>query len=331
MATISKHGTGWRVQIRRKGHPRLSETFPLRKQAQQWADQREAEIVQGRLGILPKHTLGEALAEFEKKEVPKRRGGRWEKNRLKVIARDPIADILLPALDSSHLNAFRDRGLERINPRTKRPVERTTVRRDLSLLASVFKAARGWKWMAHNPFQDFDRPPPKPGRRRGVRQAEIDDLVAALGFKGAAPTTLSQQVAIEFLLEIETAMRDGEMLALTWPNVHPKHVHLPKTKNGDERDVALSPYARELLALMKAVDPVRVFTVDPATRDALFRDARTRSGLSGFTFHDGRAEGLSRLSKKLSILELARMTGHRDLNSLLIYYRDSAADIADKL
>jgi integrase len=327
MGTVTRHGKGWRAQVRRKGHKPLSATFPLKKQAEAWKDQREAEIIQGRLGILSKHTLGEALRKFR----VERARNRWETNRLKLLEADPIAAIALPSLDSSHLTDLRDRELRRTNERTGKPIQGTTVRRIFSLLASVFKAARGWAWMRHNPFQDFERPPPKRGRRRGVRQHEIDAIVAALGFQEAPPRTLEHQVAVEFLLEIETAMRDGEMRALTWPNVHPKHVHLPKTKNGDERDVALSPRARQLLDYMRGGDPVRVFTVAAGTRDALFREARVRAKVSGFTFHDGRSEGLSRLSKKLGILELARMTGHRDLNSLMIYYQDSAADVADKL
>lgn len=40
---------------------------------------------------------------------------------------------------------------------------------------------------------------------------------------------------------------------------------------------------------------------------------------------------MTRLAQKLSIHELARMIGHRDLNSLLIYYRKSAADMATQL
>lgn len=331
MATISRHGKGWRAQVRRKGLAPLSATFPLKKQAEGWAAQRESELINDRLGILPQHTLGEALRRFRLEKVPMRRGGRWEVNRLLLLERDPIAAVLLPRLNSSHLSELRDRELARINPRTKRPIEGTTVRRVFSLLSSVFKAARGWKWLAHNPFVDFERPPPKRGRRRGVRQHEIDAVVAQLGFKEAPPETAAQQTAIAFLLELETAMRDGELLGLTWPEVHPKKVHLPETKNGDERDVSLSPRARELLGYMRGIDPVKVFTVTAGNRDQLFRDARVDAKLSGFTFHDGRSEAISRLSAKLDIRKLARMVGHRDLNSLMIYYHDRAEDVADEL
>lgn len=320
MATVTRHGKGWRAQVRRKGHPPLSDTFPLKKQAEAWAAQREAEIVQGRLGILPQHTLGEALRKF-RLEVAR---NRWETNRLLLLERDPIAKVALARLDSSHLTDLRNRELAR-------GVEGTTVRRAVSLLSSVFKAARGWKWLGHNPLQDFERPPPKPGRARGLSQAEIDGVVEALGYAGGVPQNDSQQVAVAFLLAIETGMRAGELLSLVWPQVHPKHVHLEKSKNGDERDVPLSARARTMVESLRGLDEAKVFTMSDDARDKLFRDARERAGLSGFTFHDSRSEAISRLSKKLDILELARMVGHRDIKSLMHYYRTSPEAVADKL
>lgn len=331
MATVTPHGKGWRVQVRRRGHKALSATFPRKKQADAWGAQREAEIVQGRLGVLPQHTLGEAFRKFRLEKAPARRGGRWEVNRLKQLEADPIAKLGLSSLGVSHLSEFRDRELARTTRRGT-PVQGTTVRRGFSLFASVFKACRAdWGWMNHDPFKDFERPPPKKGRARGVKQHEIDGVVKALGYAAGAPRTDSQQVAVAFLLEIETAMRASEMLTLTWPQVFPKRVHLEQTKNGDERDVPLSPRARELFVFLRGLDSVKVFTVADGSRDTLFRDARDRAGLSGFTFHDGRSEAISRLSKRLDIRKLAKMVGHRDLNSLLLYYTDDPDEIADEL
>jgi integrase len=51
----------------------------------------------------------------------------------------------------------------------------------------------------------------------------------------------------------------------------------------------------------------------------------------GLNFHDARAEAITRLSRKLSILELARAVGHKNLAELQTYYRESAEDIAKKL
>ena len=106
---------------------------------------------------------------------------------------------------------------------------------------------------------------------------------------------------------------------------------LDKTKNGDRREVPLSLRAVELLEQMRGVDPVRVFTVSSASRDALFRKAKKRAGIEGLTFHDSRALALTRLSKILDPYQLARVAGHRSLDQVMVYFRESAEDIAKKL
>ena len=70
----------------------------------------------------------------------------------------------------------------------------------------------------------------------------MEGLLAA----GASPNPWFRPVV---LFAIETGMRRGEILSLTWEGVHQnkRYVHLPDTKNGDSRDVPLSPLALELL------------------------------------------------------------------------------------
>jgi hypothetical protein len=40
---------------------------------------------------------------------------------------------------------------------------------------------------------------------------------------------------------------------------------------------------------------------------------------------------ITRLAKKLDVLDLARMVGHRDLKQLLVYYNESPNTIAERL
>ncbi len=55
-----------------------------------------------------------------------------------------------------------------------------------------------------------------------------------------------------FHLALETAMRQGEILALRWEHIDLRHgvAHLPETKNGHSRDVPLSRRARNFLQMM---------------------------------------------------------------------------------
>ena len=56
-----------------------------------------------------------------------------------------------------------------------------------------------------------------------------------------------------------------------------------------------------------------------------------RAEIVGLTFHDLRHEATTRLARKLDVLDLSRMTGHRDLKSLRRYYNPAAEEIADRL
>ena len=68
-----------------------------------------------------------------------------------------------------------------------------------------------------------------------------------------------------------------------------------------------------------------------AVLDALFRKARDRLLIKDLHFHDSRAEALTRLSRKVDVLTLAKISGHKDLRILQGYYRETAEQIAARL
>lgn len=74
-----------------------------------------------------------------------------------------------------------------------------------------------------------------------------------------------------------------------------------------------------------------LFGLTDRSRDVLFRKGRDRSLIKGLTFHDTRHEAITRLARKIEPLALARMTGHTNLQELMTYYNESAADIAARL
>jgi len=63
----------------------------------------------------------------------------------------------------------------------------------------------------------------------------------------------------------------------------------------------------------------------------LFRAARDPLPIENLCFHDTRHEAITRLARKLEILDLARTIGHKDLRSLMIYYNATASEIAGRL
>ena len=320
MASIYRNGSKWRAQVYTNG-VRDSKSLPTRQEAAQWALQREGEL-SGRK--LPDKSLIDALRIYAKDVTPSHRGSRWEYVRLKSLEREKIGKRKVAGLAAEDWEKWRDDRLRQVKP--------GTVARELNLLRSVHEYARKKKWILINPFDDVKWPPKTPGRKRRISVDEIKTITFAFGLaNGLRATTATQRVGLAFLFAIETAMRSGEICALTWERVHlaDRYVALGITKNGDSRDVPLSTQAVAILRALPEEDGP-VFGLDGDLRDALWRKTKPRQILN-LRFHDSRAEAIWRLSKKLDVLQLARVVGHNDLKSLMIYYNETAAELALRL
>lgn len=315
----AKGAVSWRVQIRRRGATQ-TRTFRSKARAREWAIQVEAGIT-GEAHPLGKHTLLEAMRRYAREVSPDKRGARWERIRLKSFEVAEMAKLPIAAVTSDHLGAWRDSRLQKVGP--------ATVRRDMTLLAGVFELARTeWKWIRTNPMRDVRKPREPAARRRGV---SADDFKAVADRLSRGPA--GREVLAGFELAIETGMRAGEMWSLEREQIDlgARVAHLERTKNGDARGVALSPRAVEIIEGLLADGRPGLFTISNASRDALFRKARDAAGIPDLHFHDSRSEAVSRLSKRLKVQDLADQIGHRDLNSLMLYYKPSPADRARQL
>lgn len=338
MATYTKRDGKWRAQIRRKG-VNLSETFRSKADAVAWATAKEHEINIGKLTPGTKHTVADAMREYEKRVSPTKRAARWEAIRFAAFIRDfpHIAEMPLSDVDASVMGRWRDARLDGADGRNA--VGTATVLREINLYSHVFTTARDeWKWITESPFKGMRRPSEPQPRKRRITDDEVALLIFQLGYVAdETPATKSARIGAILLWAIETAMRAGEIVGLTWENVDlvKRYAHLPRTKTEVARDVPLSPRA---LALLEQMKPLRkefegsVFGVDSAALDALFRKAKKAAALEDLHFHDTRREALTRLSKIFNVMELAKISGHRDLRILNeVYYAPHAADLADKL
>ncbi|ODA30120.1 hypothetical protein A8L45_20985 [Veronia pacifica] len=155
-----------------------------------------------------------------------------------------------------------------------------------------------------------------------------------MGYEGRSKVvTQRQYIAAEFLLALETAMRQGEIWGMKWDHIHLErcYVTLPRTKNGFKRDVTLSSEAIKLLKLLRPERMGRVFLYNQQSSGVIFRRSLKLAGIGELNFHDTRYEALTRLAKKLNMLDLVRMVGHNDPRSLMIYYNATASEIAELL
>lgn len=228
-----------------------------------------------------------------------------------------MSKIKLAALGPSDLAEWRDRRLKVVSP--------GSVRREWNLLNHAINIAiREWEWLQKNPLKNLTRPAPPPSRDRKIAQEEINEIIYAAG---TDYTSKISRVGAAFLFAIETGMRAGEIAGLEAKHVDldSKVAHLTKTKNGTARDVPLSGKA---VAILKEVGE---FNLTSEQISSLFRKIKGRTLIKDLTFHDTRHEAITRLSKKLDVLDLARMVGIRDLKILMVYYNATASEIAERL
>lgn len=326
MASIKAHKDGWRAFVCKAG-VRLSKVFASKARAVAWATHTEATIMAGARGEVPDKTFGDLLERYRDEVSVSKRGQRWESLRIGLVMRDPIAAVKLRKLDVRAVAAWRDRRLAQVSA--------ASVRREWTLLSHACTiAVREWRWLKDNPMREVRRPPPAKARDRIGTEEEIERLLHVMGYdRAATPTTATARVGAAMLFAIETAMRAGEIVTLTWPDVRADKRYLT-VRDGKtaaaRRDVPLSPEALRILSQMPK-DSATVFDLTSAQIDALFRNARARALVDDLHFHDMRHLAITRLAKKLDVLALARMVGHRDLRMLQVYYNAPAEELAARL
>jgi integrase len=330
MATYRRTAAGgWRVEVAIKGQ-RASTTMDTKAECIAWARDKEAEFQAGGARAARRATVGDMMRLYAEKVSPSKAGARWETTRIDALCKRPIAKMKLSECGTPEWAAWRDERLK--------TVKGDTVNRELNLYSHCYAIARDeWKWLEKSPLTGLRRPKEGNGRKRRPTEDEITRLCFALGYDAnVPPATKSARIAATFLFAIETAMRAGEIQRLDWPNVHidQSYAHLPKTKNGDERDVPLSPAAIGILEQLRPLAKQfhgRVFGIEEGGHDALFRKACKRAMVEDLHFHDTRHEACTRLAKKVDVLTLAKILGHKDLNELMTYYNPTATEIAKRL
>lgn len=320
MASIRKHGGRWRAEVSRSG-TRRSKILPTKRAAQDWAARQEYELANPGI-VASKTVLGDVLDKYAREVSPVKRGHRWEVVRLEKLRRDPLAQVTMGVLGPVEIAEWRDRRLQEVSA--------ASVRREMTLLSAVLtQARREWRLIGANPMTDVRKPAPPRPRDRLPSSDEMERLTVAAGDDLTKATARAFHA---FRFACETAMRAGEIVGLTWDaiDLDRRTAHLPITKNGHPRTVPMTTRAVELLEMLPRRDPV--FGLSSPQLDALWRKIRDRALVKDLHFHDSRAAALTALSRKVDVMTLAKISGHRDLRILQnTYYRETAESIAARL
>ncbi len=332
MATFRKRGPHqWQALVRKKGHPSAAKTFDTKAAAVTWARATEYEMDQGLFVSRAKAestTLGELLERYLEEITPLKMGVGPESARIKALLRHKLANRYVAGIRSVDIARYRDERLRVVCP--------GTAKRDMVILSHLFEVARK-EWGIHvsNPVRDVRLPAHDRARDRRLQTGNdgSEDEESRL-------MTACRKARNPFLLPIvrlalETAMRQSELASLRWEHISLQRrvAFLPHTKNGHTRSVPLSSTAVGVLTALPRSTNGEVFPglTAEAIKRAFIRAVR-RAGIINLRFHDLRHEATTRLFEKgLNIMEVATITGHRDLRMLRRYTHLKAEDLARKL
>jgi len=322
MASIQKRNGRYHVRVRRQDVPSQCKSFRFKADALKWAAKTERAIETDQLFVGEDCTVGDLLDRYKKEITPSKKCAVIEGYRINKLKRRSIAEIRLSKLRSLDVATYRDERLKEVSA--------STCIRDISLLSNAIHIAiREWGFnLNQNPARQIRLPALEKARERRLVGDEEDRLIEA------CQQSENEWLMPLVLLAIETAMRRGELLSLRWENVwlDQSFIHLPMTKNGEARDVPLSTKAKAIFQeIEEQIDGV-VFPIHFEALKGLWKRAIRRAGIDDLHFHDLRHEAASRFFEKgLNVMEVAAITGHKDLRMLQRYTHLRAEDLAMKL
>lgn len=328
LANIKKLKSGrWQAQIFLLG-VRKAASFDSKTEAKDWAAGQEYKIkTEANSNFTKKYSVSELFLRYEREVSRTKRGYKWEQGQISRLLKKPLAKLDINDVTKQHIRNWRD-------DRLATGIKTSTLNREWNLLSHIFSTARDeYELIKVSPVEGVKRPPDPPARDRLISEEEIEELCVASGFAGENVHTVAQKVILAFLLAIETAMRMGEICDLTWDNIDfdDQTAFLPTTKNGTSRTVALSKRAIELLKLVPNTNARTCFGITSKQCGDNFGRIKNKTTILDLHFHDTRHEAITRLSKKMPILALARNVGHTDIKQLMTYYNESASEIAKLL
>ena len=321
MASIIKRNGKYHVRVRRHGSRTVCKTFTYRKDAIRWANDRERLIESG-IGNVQDTGMLAILDRYEQSVSKQKKSYDVEKYRIQTIRKSELAKKTIRTVSASDVAVFRDERLKLVQP--------ASVQRELVVLSHVFTMAiREWGYeLPNNPVSMIRKPPPSKPRIRRLESGEEQRLFYVLSRNS------NIWVMPVVILAIETAMRRSELLSMKWRHVEldKRVVHLTDTKNGDARDVPLSDKAVTTLTTLQKDGSGDVFPIHFEALKTAWRRTCDKAGITNLHFHDLRHEATSRFFEKgLNVMEVATITGHKDLRMLQRYTHLRAEDLARKL
>lgn len=322
----------YRVRIRMKGAPEMSESFPQKRQAIEWGLRMESEIKAGRYfgkEEQKERTFGEFIDRYIAIELPKNPRAFVKLKMQLTWWRDQLKEYFLCHVTPSMLAGLKDKLLSEQTPRGTARSPSTANRYFAALSKAFTVGVKEWGWLKENPLLKVSKFKEGKPRDRYLSKEEITRLLSV------CKSSKSPYLFGIALFAISTGARKGEIVNLKWKDIDFDRATATfhDTKNGENRTVSLDEKTLKHLRSDRSKRIVRSEYVFPSSDGKRPADIRTawekavkEAGLEDICFHILRHTCASQLAMTgVSTLEIADVLGHKTLAMVKRYSHLSVA------
>lgn len=327
MATFRKRGTRWNALVKRDGR-QLSASFATKDEAKAWALRTEADTIEVKTGKrdFAGVTFRDFIDLYDQNVIPNRSDPENERIILDSIRRRHWTNLPLDQLDLETLNAYRDKRKAELAP--------STLVREFKMLRAI---ARGgipkFGMIPISVLEQVKLPRVEPPE---ILRISEDDFAAIRDT--AVNFSRSQWLDPLICFALETGLRRGEILKLTWDRIDWDRefvrVPAPITKSRKPRVIPITARCMAALKQLREMFPDSTHVL-PKTANAVrcaWERLRIQSGFAHIRFHDFRHEFVSRcFEKDMTIIEVQSVSGHSTISQLQVYSHAQADAVAAKM
>ncbi|MDR4470819.1 MAG: tyrosine-type recombinase/integrase [Nitrospira sp.] len=307
---LAKRGNTWWMSFMYRGQQiRRSTGTSDKRLAEAILSKVKVQIIEGRFfekQDVQERTLAELLDRYASEHAARRANHRRELTSIHNLTGffgNPTLDHITPKLIVAYKNKRYTDG-----------VKPATINRELATLKKAFNLARReWEWCTDNPVSRVSMERENNTRDRWLTVEEEQRLLQAV----------SPWLRDVILFALNTGMRMGEILALTWAGVDlfRRTVTVFRSKNGERRTIPVNSVVLEVLKRKHAVRSRSTDLVFHSQAGTVLDGSNIRRGLNAalrvakiqdFHFHDLRHTFATRIVQAgVDLYKVQRLLGHK--------------------
>jgi integrase len=235
------------------------------------------------------------------------------------------ADTPLADITASRISEYKAQRLTNKSERTSRALTAAGINRPLALLRHLLRLAHEeWEILTTVPKIRLEREPQ--GRIRWLESDEEARLLAA------CEKSQNKQLAKIVIVALETGLRKGELLDLTWDRIDFSRgvIRLEVTKSGRRREVPMRQAVYDVLSALPGEREGRVWPAGNIRTG--FENAVEAAKVDDFHFHDTRHHFASwYVMRGGSLPALQQILGHATLAMTMRYSHLSPKHLRDEM